>query len=53
MRIVRDPHRCLEVFYAMPRHGVIVECSCGRQWRGYEPGNPDYATWKRVWWRRR
>lgn len=51
MTLVIKPakHRCWESF-GTPQHGLILECSkYGKWWRGHEPGNPDYATWRRAW----
>lgn len=48
-RTIKDRHRCA-LLRGWPIHGVILACeTCGKWWRGVEPGNPHYAHWKRAW----
>ena len=30
--------------------GSVVECQCGAVFTGGNPGNPDYASWRRIGW---
>lgn len=47
MTYLRTPHRCdLPLAHI---HGQVWQCDdCKRVWRASVPGNPEYATWRRL-----
>lgn len=48
---VRLLHRCEDHLPYPQGHGDIYECECGKWWKVYNPGNPEYNGWKRAWFR--
>jgi ribosomal protein L37AE/L43A len=52
MGYIRVKHRCDPP--PVLGSGDIWECGkCGQQWKSYAPGNPDYACWRKVFWKRK
>jgi hypothetical protein len=49
MGLIYQPHKCQLPFTLT--NGTIWECDrCGHVWRFHNPGNPNYAAWRRLGW---